>query len=259
MDSFQQASAEQFNRQSDLYAKAHILADTSDIVAAMEGVSLPEKCDVLDVAAGCGHLAMFFAQKGMRVTAGDVAERMLENTAKEATRNGLRIKTVLFPSEAMPFDNASYDLVASRVAPHHFSSPVAFIKEASRVLKPGGVFLLIDGSVPDDSPEAGEWLNRVEKLRDPSHRQFLSRSHWEQLVTQQSLRIIKSTLRPKEQPNLAGYFDTAGTSAENRRLVLTEIENTPTDVKEKLHLVQAGERTRWFWSLVSIVAEKVSA
>jgi ubiquinone/menaquinone biosynthesis C-methylase UbiE len=62
----------------------------------------------------------------------------------------------MFPAEEMPFADGAFDLVTVRVTPHHFSSPQKFVKEKARVLKLGGHFLLIDGTVPDDDPETEE-------------------------------------------------------------------------------------------------------
>jgi ubiquinone/menaquinone biosynthesis C-methylase UbiE len=99
---------------------------------------------------------------------------MLETARKLCAEAGFVIDTRLFPAEEMPFTGNSFDLVTVRVAPHHFSSPGTFVRETARVLKPGGYFLLIDGTVPDDDPETEEWLHCVEKWRDPSHGRFLS-------------------------------------------------------------------------------------
>ena len=165
----------QFNRQRDRYGKSHILADTQDIEHGLRGVLPRSGGTALDVATGGGHTALWLARHGWKVTAGDIAPRMLENAQKLCAKAGFRIETRLFPAEEMPFADGSFDLVTVRVAPHHFSSPQKFVQEAARVLKLGGHFLLIDGTVPDDEPETEEWLHRVEKWRDPSHGRFLSR------------------------------------------------------------------------------------
>ena len=169
LDSKQSASAAQFNRQSDRYGKSHILADTQDVEHGLRGVIVPSGGTALDVATGGGHTAVWLARHGWKVTAGDIAPRMLENAQKLCAEEGFGIETRLFPAEEMPFADGAFDLVTVRVAPHHFSSPQKFVKETARVLKPGGHFLLIDGTVPDDDPETEEWLHRVEKWRDPSH------------------------------------------------------------------------------------------
>jgi ubiquinone/menaquinone biosynthesis C-methylase UbiE len=163
LDIKQSASAAQFNRQSDRYGKSHILASTPDVEQGLRGVSVPSDGTALDVATGGGHTALWLARHGWTVTAGDIAARMLENAQKLCTEAGFRIETLLFPAEEIPFADSSFDLLTVRVAPHHFSSPQRFVQETARVLRPGGHFLLIDGTVPDDDPETEEWLHCVEK------------------------------------------------------------------------------------------------
>lgn len=74
-DSKQSASAAQFDRQSDRYGKSHILADTQDVAAALEGLAASAGATALDVATGGGHTALWLARHGWKVTAGDIAHR----------------------------------------------------------------------------------------------------------------------------------------------------------------------------------------
>ncbi|MGH2600189.1 MAG: methyltransferase domain-containing protein, partial [Dehalococcoidia bacterium] len=60
--------------------------------------------------------------------------------------------------------------------PHHFPKPADFVREAWRVLRPGGRFLLEDTVVPAD--EAGAAINRIEVIRDPSHARSLTVDEW---------------------------------------------------------------------------------
>ena len=60
------------------------------------------------------------------------------------------------PAEALPFPDATFCLVTCRIAPHHFLDLAQFLRETTRVLKPGGHLVLVDTTVPDDSPEAAE-------------------------------------------------------------------------------------------------------
>ena len=140
LDVKQSASAAQFNRQSDRYGKSHILADTQDVEQGLRGVLLPAGGTALDVATGGGHTALWLARHGWKVTAGDIAPRMLENAQKLCAEAGFRIETRLFPAEEMPFADGSFDLVTVRVAPHHFSSPQKFVQETARVLQAGRSF-----------------------------------------------------------------------------------------------------------------------
>jgi len=255
-DAAQAASAAQFDRQSSQYGKSHILADTADVAEALAGLSPAPGARALDVATGGGHTALRVASMGWSVTAGDVSERMLEAAEKLLRDAGMRLETLRFAAEEIPFPDATFDLVTTRVAPHHFSSPERFVGEAARVLRPGGHFLLIDGTVPDNDPVTEKWLHSVEKWRDPSHGRFLSRASWEDLVGKCGLRILSSSLHPKKQPDLNWYFDTAATSSENRILVLDAIQASPPSVRGALRLADEDGKIVWWWPMLRLLAAK---
>ena len=259
LDPAQSASAAQFNRQSDRYGKSHILADSSDVAHGLVSVSRPPDGTALDVATGGGHTALFLARQGWRVTAGDIAPRMLENARNLCAEAGLAIETRLFPAEQMPFVDSTFDLVTVRVAPHHFSSPGSFIRETARVLKPGGHFLLIDGSVPDNDPETEEWLHQVEKWRDPSHGRLLSRHDWQELVHSCGMKTMLAELHSLKQPDLTWYFETAATTPENREKVLEAVRTAPPRVKSALGLATEDGKIVWWWPRLTLLALKPTA
>lgn len=255
-DTAQAASAAQFDRQSDRYGKSHILADTTDVTEALADVPVPERGRALDIATGGGHTALCLARLGWAVTAGDVSAKMLSNARALLSDEGQPLETLLFPAEKIPFPDESFELVTSRVAPHHFSSPDRFVAEVARVLKPGGRFLLIDGTVPDGDAETEEWLHRVEKWRDPSHGRFLSRVSWEALVADSGLTLLTSTLHPRKQPDLNWYFETAATATENRILVLDAIRSAPPKVRDALRLADEDGKIVWWWPMLRLLAGK---
>ena len=111
LDVKQSASAAQLDRQSDRYGMSHILADTQDVEQGLRGFIVPASGTALDVAAGGGHTALWLAWHRWKVTAGDIAPRMLENTQKLCAEAGLRIETRVFPAEEMPFADGSFNYV----------------------------------------------------------------------------------------------------------------------------------------------------
>jgi SAM-dependent methyltransferase len=256
LDAIQSASAEQFNRQSDRYGKSHILADTNDVADILKDLPVPASGSALDVATGGGHTALCAARLGWRVTVGDIAPRMLANAKKLLNEAGFELETSLFAAEQMPFPKDSFDLVTVRVAPHHFSSPERFVCEVARVLKPGGHFLLIDGSVPDDDPETEQWLHKIEKWRDPSHGKFLSRKAWEKLAVEAGLRVLRSELNPFKQPDLNWYFETAATAQENRQNVLGAVREASPRVRAALRLGEEDGKIVWWWPRLTMLALK---
>lgn len=134
--------------------------------------------DVLDVATGGGHTALAFARAGARVTATDLTPEMLEAArAFVHTNGGEGVRFAAAPAEVLPFEGGSFDLVGCRIAAHHFADPERFVCEAARVLRPGGLFMLVDNISPED-PDLAELMNDLERRRDPSHVRAYSVRQW---------------------------------------------------------------------------------
>jgi ubiquinone/menaquinone biosynthesis C-methylase UbiE len=131
----------------------------------------------LDIATGGGHVAYTFAPHVERMWATDITQEMLDMVRAEAQKRGLaNIRTAYAKAEALPFEDASFDLVTCRIAPHHFDSIADFLAEVHRVLKPDGVFALVDNVVPPGS--AGDYVNAFERFRDPSHLRAWTMEEW---------------------------------------------------------------------------------
>jgi SAM-dependent methyltransferase len=258
LDSLQKAAQAQFDSRSDRYGRSHILADVSDVIAGLDGFTPAEHATALDVATGGGHTAVCLAGHGFEVTASDISSEMLKRTAELASSAGVRVSTRQHTAEMLPDPDASFDLVTCRVAAHHFSDPPAFVSECARVLKPGGRFLLIDGSVPDHEPGARDWIHRVEKLRDPSHHRFLTPDEWTALATEAGLHVDKCTLHPFKQPDLEWYFETAGTPPENRLAVRQLVDEAPDSARRVFQISNEDGRIVWWWSRLTLVASKPS-
>ena len=256
LDPIQQAARDQFQKQSANYGKSHILANTDDVAAALSGIEAPPGSAALDVATGGGHTALYLASRGFSVTAADISQAMLENASKLAAERGFSIETRLHEAEKFPYLDESFDLVSCRVAAHHFSDRDAFVHEVARVLKSGGHFLLIDGSVPDGEPDAEEWIHKVEKLRDPSHGRFLSPDAWTALCERRKLRVLHCKTAPFKQPDLDWYFQTAGTSPENRQKVQDLVRNAPDSARKVFRIAQEDGKTIWWWPRLTLVAQK---
>jgi SAM-dependent methyltransferase len=256
LDDTQRAALEQFGKQSHRYGKGHILENVEDVAQAVEKMDLPEHAEVLDVACGAGHTGLYLAGLGHSVTLADIAQPMLDRASELAVERGLVVKTHRHTAEALPYPDTSFDLVTCRVAAHHFSSPQDFVREAARVLKTGGYFLVIDGSVADDQLEAEEWLHWVEKYRDPSHGGFLTPRRWSELCSAAGLEVLSGILIPLKQPDLNWYFETAATSPENRVKVMDLIHNAPTQARQLFKLGEEEGKVVWWWQRITLVARK---
>jgi ubiquinone/menaquinone biosynthesis C-methylase UbiE len=161
-------SAEQFNRQATHYNNQWNMWNESTLEWLIERARPKPTDRLLDVATGAGFTAVNFAPLVAEVTGLDVSEGMLAQ-ARERARAAGRTNAVfqVGPAESLPFPDQSFDLVTSRVAPHHFLSVPKFAAEAYRVLRPGGRLLIADSALPDDvTPEVDAWQNELEVLRE---------------------------------------------------------------------------------------------
>ncbi len=168
---------EQFGRVAEAYVHSSGHAEGEDLerLVALAGAVPTDR--VLDIATGGGHTALALARVAGHVTATDLTPEML--TAAERFIRGLGLTNVTFEpadAQALPFPDHIFDIVTCRIAPHHFPRPASFVREARRVLRAGGRFLLEDSIVP--AGEIGALQNRVEWLRDPSHARTLTVDEW---------------------------------------------------------------------------------
>ena len=149
----------------------------------------PQQTDaVLEVAAGtcaCGRVLAPFART---VTCLDATPAMLAVGQKEARAEQLdNLVFVKGTAEALPFLDESFDIVISRLAFHHFPDVKQPFQEMARVLKPGGKLVLIDMEAAEEALRAVE--DRIETLRDPSHRRNLSEAEILELFAAQALAV----------------------------------------------------------------------
>lgn len=138
----------------------------------------------LDVATGAGHTAGALLDAGIEtVVAADLAPEMVETTIEAYGAQG-----IVADAERLPFTDAAIDAVTCRIAAHHFPEPEAFVDEVARVLEPGGVLAFEDNVAPGD-PLLADWVNGVERLRDPSHVSLYTVEQWTDWFEAAGLRV----------------------------------------------------------------------
>jgi ubiquinone/menaquinone biosynthesis C-methylase UbiE len=168
---------EQFGKNAAGYLTStpHALGKSLERLVALTS---PQKTwKALDIATGGGHVAYTFAPHVERMWATDITQEMLDMVKAEAAKRGLaNIRTAYAKAEALPFEDASFDLVTCRIAPHHFDSIPAFLGEVHRVVKPNGLLAVVDNVVPQGS--VGDYVNAFERFRDPSHLRAWTMEEW---------------------------------------------------------------------------------
>ena len=178
-----------FARTAESYVASFSHRTGDDLKRLIELGEWNPQQQALDIATGGGHTALAVAPHVARVVVTDLTPRMLEKArefllAQGVTNAGFQAAD----AEHLPFADASFDRVTCRLATHHFPNVAQSVKEVARVLKRGGLYLLIDCMAPDDQ-ELDTFDNTVEKWRDPSHGRSCTPEEWRAFFTQAGLLV----------------------------------------------------------------------
>lgn len=166
-------------------------ADLDLIVRWAEGART-----ALDVATGGGHVARRLREAGLEVVSSDPAPGMRPD--------------VICRAEDLPFAEGAFDLVVTRIAPHHFEDIAAAVAELARVSA--------DLVVVEDTLYASEQVEEAEKLRDPTHVRSYSEAQWRGMLEAASLDVEQVERFEKRHP-LEEWLDRAGTPDPDRARV----------------------------------------
>ena len=132
---------------ADAYRESATHREGPDLDLLVEWCEPGEGVKALDVATGGGHVARRLRAEGCEVVTLDPSPGMRAD--------------VLAPAEDIPFDDGAFDVVVSRIAPHHFEDIGAAIAEMERVSN-----RLV---VIEDTLYSSERHEEAERVRDPTH------------------------------------------------------------------------------------------
>jgi tocopherol O-methyltransferase len=131
----------------------------------METAGIKKGDKVLDAGCGVGGSSIWLAKHtGCQVTGITLSERQVELAKENATRNGVEAATdfMVMDYAETRFPGESFDIVWGCESVCYASDKNAFIKEAFRLLRPGGRLVVADGFVTkfihNDRPVIKKWL-----------------------------------------------------------------------------------------------------
>ncbi|CAM2192025.1 SAM-dependent methyltransferase [Paraburkholderia kururiensis] len=171
--------ADAFGSTAAAYLTSHVHATGADLETL--AATFKATCGgatVLDMGCGAGHASFAVAPHVREVVAYDIAPPMLATVAAAAKERGLStVRVQQGAAESLPFADASFDWVISRLSAHHWRDVPKALAEVHRVLKPGGRVLFIDVAGVDD-PLFDTHFQAAEVLRDGSHIRNYRADEW---------------------------------------------------------------------------------
>jgi SAM-dependent methyltransferase len=126
--------------------------------------------EVLDLGCGVGYGTAFLAEAAQRVVGVDVDEATVDYARKRYARANAEF--VVADATAVPFDDASFDAVCSFETIEHVADPQALVREAARILRPSGAFLV-------STPRAER---TTQAPQNPHHRIEYARADFERVL-----------------------------------------------------------------------------
>lgn len=110
---------------------------------------------ILDIATGTGDLAILMTQTNAEKIIGlDISAGMLEVGRKKIEQKNLsgKIEMVLGDSENIPYPDNTFDAITVAFGVRNFENLEKGLAEILRILKPNGVFVILETSVPEKTP-----------------------------------------------------------------------------------------------------------
>jgi ubiquinone/menaquinone biosynthesis C-methylase UbiE len=196
-----------WDSRAEAYRRAEEQREGADLDLLVEWCEPAEGVTALDVATGGGHVARRLREEGCEVVALDPSPGMQPD--------------VIARAEDLPFPDGSFDVVVSRIAPHHFSDVDVAIAEMARV---SSRLVLIEDTLYTD-----EQVEQAEKLRDPTHIRSYTEDEWRSFLTEARLEVEQVDFVEKTHPFEAWLARTGCTGAEAERVRQLLSERTTPD------------------------------
>jgi SAM-dependent methyltransferase len=211
-----------WSNRAEAFRQSPTHAAGEDLDLLVEWCEPAERVTALDVATGGGHVARRLREAGCQVVTVDPAPGMQPD--------------VIARAEDMPFADGSFDVVACRIAPHHFHDVLGAVEEMARIAR--------DRVVVEDNLFFDESSEEAERLRDPTHVRCYGAGEWQSFFELAGLEVVderRFDRRVPLQPWLDRVETPPGDAARIRELLAHRIDG---DTVAMASLVVKGLKAR---------------
>jgi SAM-dependent methyltransferase len=195
-----------WNERAESYRTSQTHASGDDLDLVVEWCAPGPGVTVLDVATGGGHGARRLREAGAEVVTVDAAPGMQPD--------------VVAPADHLPFADASFDVVACRIAAHHFPDALAAVKEMARVAR--------DRVVIEDNTFTSESAEEADRLRDPSHVRNYGVAEWHSFFELADLEVADEATMVRDT-DFVDWLDRTETPEEDRARVTELLDSRLKD------------------------------
>ncbi|MGO8765767.1 MAG: class I SAM-dependent methyltransferase [Limisphaerales bacterium] len=238
------SAPEHFNAIAGQYAASEVHANSPTINRLHELLASKPIGPVCEVACGPGYLALSFAGKAARIVGVDAAPNMLRQFERLAHERRVVVEKVCAYAESIPLPSDSFDVVVSRLAPHHFPDPLKAVREMTRLARPGGCVAVIDLE-GDEDPALDSFMHNLEALHDPTHVRSYTAARWRDFFESSGLAVEALESRQTELPGgiaVTRWCDIGRTPPEARTKIQTLLASAPEKMLAELGIrFQDGE------------------
>ena len=249
-------NAGRWERAAEQYARGEHRLGT-DLGLAVEFAAPRGTERALDIGSGGGHMALALSPRVASVVLVDPVQAMLDASRRifmEAGRGNAEFLRA--SAEQLPFESASFDIVSSRLAAHHFEDLDAAWQEVRRVLRASGTFVLIDTVAPDD-PESADFLHAMETLRDSTHRHTFNRDQWVRLTESNGFQVGRTEV-VKKAHEFEPWLERGGEDAATMDLVRARFASAPAAAVAALDITVRDARVVSFTDDKLVLAARPS-
>lgn len=246
---------DQFTRQAVPFSTAPAIRDADALGRLVAFAGAGPDDDVLDVACGPGLVVCAFAAVVRSARGIDVTPAMIDRARALAAEQGRRnVAWHVGEAVLLPFADASFSIVASRFAFHHFPDPGAVLAEMRRVCRPGGTVVVVD-LVASPDPARAAAFDAMERLRDPSHVRALSETALVDLFAAAALpapRLAHDRLAADLEGVLARSFPDPADVDEIRRRFVASLDDDGLGLATR----RVGDAIRFAYPVVLLAARR---
>ncbi len=165
----------------------------------------------------------------------DITEPMIAEAERlQKDRPAANITFQIGDVHQLPFEDGIFDLVTCRRAAHHFSNIQRALTEIWRVLRPGGIIVIDDRSVPEDD-FLDRCMNLLDTYHDESHIREYRPGEWRRMLEENGFHV--ETLEPYIQHRPLTSL-TRDVSDENVKRIHSTLDRLSGSQKEAFHLVE---------------------